>query len=159
MIAGNQEKETREAIFKVFSGAHSYEKIRMDNEEIFLVKDESGSNLGYAFIAEGDGYQGKIRLMAGIKNDLVTLSGIEILESQETPGLGQEISGEDFKKQFADLMNSSSISYVKNKKPEKPNEIQAITGATISSRAVVAILNDKIKEIRMSLRGGQRPTK
>lgn len=148
LIAENQRKETKEAIFKVFPKAHAYEKIKRDDEEIFLVKDKRANDLGYAFIAEGNGYQGKIKLMAGIKTDLSTLSGIEILESQETPGLGQEITGVPFKKQFIDLKTLPFISYVKGKKPEKENEIQAITGATISSKAVVAILNEKIKKIK-----------
>ncbi len=158
LIAETQEDALREAIFKIFLKADSYEKIctkcgssscrKKDTEKIFLVKDKAGKNLGYAFIAEGNGYQGIIRLMAGIKLDLVTLVGIEILESQETPGLGQEITTDNFKKQFIDLKTIPVISYVKEQEPEKPNEIQAITGATISSKAIVAILNEKIEKIR-----------
>ncbi|MCK4462876.1 MAG: RnfABCDGE type electron transport complex subunit G [Candidatus Omnitrophica bacterium] len=148
LIAENQRRETKEAIFKVFPKAHAYEKVKKDDEEIFLVKDKRANDLGYAFIAEGNGYQGKIKLMVGIKTDLITLSGIEILESQETPGLGQEITERTFKKQFINLKTLPFISYVKGKQPEKENEIQAITGATISSKAVVSILNEKIKKIR-----------
>jgi len=77
-----------------------------------------------------------------------TMVGIEILESQETPGLGQEIASESFKSQFNGLKTSPDITYVKNEKPSKPNEVEAITGATISSRAVCAILNEKINELR-----------
>ncbi len=134
LIAENQRKETRQAIFKVFSKAHAYEKIKKDDEEIFLVKDKRGNKLGYAFTAEGNGYQGKIKLMVGIKTDLITLSSIEILESQETPGLGQEITSDDFKKQFVNLKNL--------------DEVEIITGATISSKAVVAIINERIKEVK-----------
>ena len=148
LIAENQRKETKEAIFRVFPEAHAYEKIKKGDEEIFLVKDKRANDLGYAFIAEGNGYQGKIKLMTGIKTDLITLSGIEILESQETPGLGQEITTDNFKKQFIDLKTIPVISYVKEQEPEKPNEIQAITGDTISSKAIVAILNEKIEKIR-----------
>jgi len=155
LIAENQRKETRDAIFKVFPEAHAYEKIEKVDEEIFLVKDEKANKLGYAFIAEGNGYQGKIKLMAGIKSDLISLSGIEILESQETPGLGQEITGAPFKKQFIDLKTLPLISYIKGKKPDKENEIQAITGATISSKSVVAILNEKINKIRVMLDSGK----
>lgn len=151
LIAENQQNETKEAIFKVFPEAHAYEEIKKDDEKIFLVKDKRANNLGYAFIAEGNGYQGKIKLMAGIRTDLVTLSGIEILESQETPGLGQGIEEGTFKKQFINLKTLPFISYVKEKKPEKENEIQAITGATISSKAVIAILNEKIEKIRKIL--------
>ncbi len=89
--------------------------------------------------------------MAGIKPDLETLVGIEILESQETPGLGQEITGDEFKAQFKGLMVLPEITYVKNKLPERPNEIQAVTGATVSSSAVCSILNEKIEKLRPNL--------
>ncbi len=93
-----------------------------------------------------------IKIMAGIKEDLITLVGIEILDSQETPGLGQEITSDKFKSQFAGLKTLPGINYVKNTEPTEPNEIQAVTGATISSRAVCAILNEKINELRKNLR-------
>jgi Na+-translocating ferredoxin:NAD+ oxidoreductase subunit G len=79
-----------------------------------------------------------------------SLTGMEVLESQETPGLGAEISG-DFRKQFSGLSVSNGIEYVKNRKPEKPGQIEAITGATISSRAVVNMLNDRLRQLREKL--------
>jgi len=151
LIAQNQKNEIKEAVFNIFPEAKSYEPVAKGGQQIFSVKDPEGKLLGYAFQAEGNGYQGAIKLMAGIKPDAETLVGIEILESQETPGLGQEIAGNDFKKQFIGLEASPEITYVKNKKPEKPNEIQAITGATISSRAVVSILNAKIEKLKKIL--------
>lgn len=152
LIAQTQEEAPKGAIFKIFPEAGSYEAQEKDGEEIFLVKDKAGKDIGYAFIAEGNGYQGKIKLMAGIKLDLITLTGIEILESQETPGMGQEIATDNFRKQFINLRTLPVISYVKGKEPEKPNEIQAITGATISSEAVVTIINKKVEIIRKVLK-------
>ena len=108
--------------------------------------------MGYTFLASGNGYQGEIDLMAGIKPDMKTLVGIEVLQSQETPGLGQEIDSKEFKEQFKNLAATPEITYVKNQKPSRPNEIEAITGATISSRAVVTILNEKIEDIRSKLK-------
>jgi len=145
LIENNQKEETRSAIFKIYPEAKTYTE---KGEELFLVKDKNEKELGYAFIAEGNGYQGKIKIMAGIKEDFSTLLGIEILESQETPGLGQEITSDNFRKQFINLKTSPDIEYVRGKKPDKANEIQAITGATISSRAVVTILNARIEEIK-----------
>ena len=149
LILDNQENRTEKAIFKIFPDAKSYDKETMEKGEIlFKMKNKNGSFLGYAFLAEGNGYQGTVKLMAGIAPDLETLVGIEVLESQETPGLGQEITTDEFKKQFKGLKALPEIAYVKNAKPENPNEIEAITGATVSSGAVVSILNKKIKEIR-----------
>lgn len=147
LIQDNQEKEKKEAIFKIFPQAKRYNETRISDEAVFEVKDAAGRTLGYAFLAEGNGYQGAIKIMAGIKPDLKSLVGIEILESQETPGLGQEITGDEFKAQFKGLLASPEITYIKNKSPEKPNEIQAITGATVSSSAIVSILNEKIRSI------------
>lgn len=148
LIKENQKKETEEAVFKVFSQAASFEAVKKGGEEVFLVKDKSGKKIGYAFKAAGNGYQGEIVIMAGISTDLKTLSGIEILESQETPGLGQEITSDPFRKQFNGLTVTPEIIYVKGKKPNQKNEIETITGATISSKAVVSILNDKIKKLK-----------
>lgn len=148
LITANQKKETEASIFKLFPQAEKYEKIKRGQEEIFLVKDKKGKKLGYTFIAKGNGYQGEIKIMVGINLNLKTLLGIEILESQETPGLGQRITSNNFRNQFKELKTLPEIIYVKGETPDQPNEIEAITGATISSRAVVTILNDKIKDIR-----------
>jgi len=153
LISDNKKKETQEAIFKIFPGGKKYDEKTVGGETIFEVKDKGRVLLGYAFLAEGNGYQGTIKIMAGLKRDMESLVGIEILESQETPGLGGEISKDKFKKQFKNLMAIPAITYVKNKPPTKSNEIQAITGATVSSEAVVSILNKKIKEIRKAFSG------
>jgi len=148
LIIENQNKEMERAIFSIFPDAKTYDEKSADDSGVFVVKDKSGKTLGYAFTAEGNGYQGTITLMAGIKTDLETLVGIEVLDSQETPGLGQEITTDSFRSQFRGLKVSPEITYVKERKPDKPNEIQAITGATISSRAVCEILNDRIEKLK-----------
>jgi len=151
IIAKNRKKEMEKAIFRIFPEGKTYDKRTFGKDTVFNVKDKKGSLLGYAFLAKGNGYQGAIEIMAGIKSDLKTLAGIEILESQETPGLGQEIASDKFGSQFKGLEVAPEIIYVKNVEPSKPNEIQAITGATISSRAVVTILNEKIEVIKKDL--------
>lgn len=73
----------------------------------------------------------------------------------ETPGLGAEIASKEFRSQFANLPAEIPIEYILNKLPEKPNQIQAITGATISTRAVVNIINNTIgvvKEVKSKIR-------
>ena len=147
LIEKNQNNKTEKAIFTIFPEGKKYTTNDTKGENVFKVVDSESRLLGFAFLAEGNGYQGAIKIMAGIKPDLKTLIGIEILESQETPGLGQEITENNFKTQFKSLSTVPEIIYIKNAKPTKPNEIEAITGATISSRAVISILNDKIKEM------------
>jgi electron transport complex protein RnfG len=148
LIKINTEKATQEAIFKVLPDISSVEKIDHEEKIIFKGLDEGGELVGYAFVAEGSGYQGLIKIMVGIDPGFEKLVGIDILESVETPGLGAKITGKDFKNQFSDLVVMPMINYVKGKQPENPNEIQAITGATVSSRSVVNILNTFIKEVK-----------
>ena len=147
LIEDNQKKELKEAIFKVVPGGARYEELSKDKQDIFKVYDDRGKLLGYAFKAEGSGYQGKIKMIAGINKDAATLYGVEILESVETPGLGGEIVGAKFKDQFRNLNVISGIICVK-KEREKDNEIQAVTGATISSNSVTSILNKRISELK-----------
>ncbi|MDP8259330.1 MAG: RnfABCDGE type electron transport complex subunit G [Candidatus Aadella gelida] len=141
-IEENIEKETKKAISSIFPGTVTIE----DDKDMFKAIDAKGEVLGYAFLAEGNGYQGTIKLIAGADKEMKKLSGFEVLESQETPGLGAEIGNKAFKEQFRGLPLGKNIEYVKNRKPTKDNQIEAITGATISSRAVVNILNKKIRK-------------
>ncbi len=145
-IKVNISKETEQSIKNIFSAAKNIKPIGGD--ALFQVEDENDKVLGYAFIAAGNGYQGIIKLIVGVTTDLKTMKGMEVLESQETPGLGAEIASPGFRGQFENLTLVHPIEYVKNQKPEKPYQIEAITGATISSRAVVNILNKRIKQVR-----------
>ena len=62
------------------------------------------------------------------------------------PGLGAEIAGAKFQEQFKSLATEPPIEYVKGKPTNKPNQIEAITGATISSKAVVNIINKTVEQ-------------
>ena len=150
-IKVNVIKETESAIKKIFPATESIKKTKDDG--VYKVTDQSGKEIGYAFLAEGNGYQGTIKLIVGADAVLTTLNGMEVLESQETPGLGAEIASSTFKDQFSGLSITHPIEYVKNQKPDEPYQIEAITGATISSRAVVNALNDKIDEMRKVFEG------
>ncbi len=152
LIEKNKKNEIKKAIFKIFPEGKSYTSETVDGVNVFRVKNNKGSFAGYAFLAEGNGYQGTIEMMAGLNPGMDTIVGLAILESQETPGLGQEITTDKFTSQFRALKVDPEITYVKNVKPSNPNEIQAITGATISSRAVCEILNDTIKDLKNKLK-------
>lgn len=152
LISDNQKEEIKSAIFSVFPEGVEYKTEKIEKDVVYKVFSREGKFAGYAVIAEGNGYQGKIKMILGILPDLTTLKGIEILESQETPGLGQSITDISFKSQFYLLKLLPKVAFVKNKKPERPNEIQAITGATISSSSVVNIINSKVKELREKLK-------
>ncbi|MFQ5901162.1 MAG: RnfABCDGE type electron transport complex subunit G [Thermodesulfobacteriota bacterium] len=153
LIEENRLRELKEAIFVVLPEAKDYETIEKDDLVIYKGVDENGKTVGFSFVADGPGFQGKIKMMVGLNIDLLRLKGMKVLEQVETPGLGNRIGEDDFQNQFKGLNFRPKIEYIKNKKPEKPNQIQTITGATISSKAVVETLNKEIKAIMEVLKG------
>lgn len=145
LILINKQKELEEAIFVVLPAAVAYDTIELGSEkEAFSVYRGTGADgeaVGIAFKADGVGFQGNIVLMVGLDMDYFKLKGIKVLEQLETPGLGNRISEPEFEAQFIGVDIEPKIEYIKYRKPEKANQIQAITGATISSDAVVKNIN------------------
>lgn len=150
-------EQLKMAISEVLPAYDHYDEITKDGVILYIGKaNDSDEPVGIAFEAVGNGFQGKISIMVGIDKDFSKLSGIKILEQIETPGLGTKIVEDPtnkqdnfwFPNQFKQLLVDPAIEVIKNVKPSKPNEIQAITGATISSKSVVAILNDNISKAK-----------
>jgi electron transport complex protein RnfG len=93
--------------------------------------------------AAGPGFQDTIGLLYGYRPGEKIVVGMEILESRETPGLGDKIYKDAvFVGGFSALSVEPQIVAVKKGTKSLPNEIDAITGATISSKAVVRIINE-----------------
>lgn len=155
LIEINKKAETEKAIFLVHPEAKSYETVAGTDIEIYKVFDENKNISGFSLAFEGNGFQGKIRLMIGLSNDLEKISSIEVLEQTETPGLGTKITEDPFRKQFTGLQTNPTVEWIKGMPPSKPNEIETITGATISSKSVVAIINAGITKARELMKGGK----
>ena len=151
LIQANREKELKEAIFVVLPEAKDYKILEkgIDKAKVIVYQglDADGRSVGLAFIADGGGFQGNIRIMVGLSVDYLKLKGIKVLEQNETPGLGNRIKEPAFEGQFKGLEIKPKVEYIKYRKPEKPNQIQAITGATISSDAVVKNINNAVEEV------------
>ncbi|HKZ46287.1 MAG TPA: RnfABCDGE type electron transport complex subunit G [Thermodesulfobacteriota bacterium] len=151
LIQANREKELKEAIFVVLPEAKDYKvmekEIDKEKATIYQGIDANSKPVGIAFIADGGGFQGNIRIMVGLSIDYLKLKGIRILEQNETPGLGNRIKEPAFEDQFKGLEIRPKIEYIKYRKPEKPNQITAITGATISSDAVVKNVNNAVSRV------------
>lgn len=155
MIQANKAQELKEAIFKVLPEARDYKavekKIGPDEKfTVYLGIDDDRNPVGVAFKADGGGFQGNIGVMVGLNLDYLNIQGIEILDQLETPGLGDRIREPSFKDQFKGLEVQPKVEYIKYRKPEKPNQIQAITGATISSDAVVKNINNAVAKLLKS---------
>ncbi|RLF63124.1 MAG: hypothetical protein DRN33_04695 [Thermoplasmata archaeon] len=118
------------------------------NMDSFTYDDKTGTytiladktTIGYAFTAEGRGYGGPIDILIGLKPDNKTLQGIRIISQQETPGLGAKIVEASFLDQF------SGVSVDQVKLARNGGKIDAITGATISSTAVVKGVRNAIEQ-------------
>ncbi len=152
MIQANKEKELKESIFKVLPEAKDFKVLEKefgpkDKFIVYLGVNEARQPVGVAFKADGGGFQGNVGVMVGLDLDYLKLKNIEILDQLETPGLGDRIREASFKDQFKGVEVQPKVEYIKYKKPEKPNQIQAITGATISSDAVVKNINNAIAKL------------
>lgn len=147
-IAFNQKAETERAIFLVHLDGKRYEEIKNAGFEVYKVFNQADSSVGYSMVYSGNGFQGKIKIMIGLTEDLNKITSIEILEQSETPGLGTKILEPPYKDQYNGLTPTPSIKLVKGIEPSSPNEVKAITGATISSRSVVAIVNEGISKLK-----------
>lgn len=152
LIKLNKEKELKEAIFKVLPEAADYvtfeKEIKKGDELIVYVGlDKEKKPVGVAFKAEGNGFGSNVVIMVGLDLDYLKLKGIEVVEQVETPGLGDRIKEPSFKDQFKGVEVKPRVEYIKYRKPEKPNQIQAITGATISSNAVVTNINRAVERV------------
>lgn len=125
------------------------------NDEITAVNkalDGSGNVLGYVInVISHEGSQADISFSVGIQND-GTLNGYSVTAISETPGLGVLVQEEPFYSQF---QNKAEESYsVVKSAPAADNEIQAVTGATISSRAITNGVNACLVYFRDALQGG-----
>lgn len=147
------------AISDVLPHYDNYEEKDINGYKVYIGKiDDSTQPVGIAFKVEGSGFQGNISIMVGVDPSFTSITGIKVLEQIETPGLGTKIVEDPsnksnifwFPEQFTDVVIEPEIVVLKNKIPQKPNEVQAISGATISSKAVVRILNDNIQNLKES---------
>jgi len=169
-IEANRAEALREAVFAVIPGARRVvtfqdttsgglvpvEGKAPAGERLYGGYDAQGQLMGVAIEAQGKGYQDVIKLLYGYRPDEEKIVGFKILDSKETPGLGDKI-GKDaaFLANFAALdvgLNPegttprNALEVVKQGTRSKGWHIDAITGATISSKAVGSILNQSISQ-------------
>lgn len=156
-IAKQNELAKQEACEKVFDGAESFDAVITGEDadiqayiteagytaqtidEVMEAKDASGNVLGYVLtVTSGEGYGGDIQFTMGVKED-GTVNGISFLSISETAGLGMKADTDEFKGQFADK-NVTSFTVTKTG-ASADDEIDAISGATITSNAVTNGVN------------------
>lgn len=164
-IALNKQREIEMAITQVVPGAMSSEKFFEEKAlSVYGVKDEGGNLLGYAIYASGMGFQDNITFMLGTNPSLTKINGLYIIEQKETPGLGAKITDRKFFLQYWENKDCSillSLHKPAVSTPEElgPSEINTITGATISSEAVLNIANISLARVRHLIKEGMLKSK
>lgn len=113
-----------------------------------------GQTGGWIFIVKGNGFSGEIRLVVAVDAAFETMKGFNVLAANETPGFGDKIRNKDENSYQAQYTGApvGAFSLVKvgdNRKID--NEIVAITGATVTSQAVVDIMNAYVVPIKEQL--------
>jgi len=108
----------------------------------YYIAKNGEETLGYIFVTASKGYGGEVSVMTAVNTD-GTVKSIAILDaSNETPGLGQNVTKENFYSQYSGKTNGVSI--VKSGAVGENNEVNAVTGATISSTAVTNAVNEAL---------------
>ena len=115
---------------------------------VYKAISEEDECVGWAFNCEGPGFQDKIELVVAVDKDFERIAGFDVLASNETPGFGDKIKLPWYRNQFAGVP-AEKLELVKTGSPQKiDTEIVAIAGATVSSEAVVDIMNNSIIQIK-----------
>jgi len=170
MIRANKAMALRKAIFQVLPGCTDYQPLILDNgklkeiepsegvsnpdipQTIFAGYDETEALVGLALVAQEPGFQDIVSGIFGYDPIAKIIVGFEVLESKETPGLGDKIIKDPgFRENFTALATEPEITGVKQGQKQKANEVEMITGATISSKTVVRLLNKGLGETKHAM--------
>lgn len=169
-IEANKRSATEGAVFAVLPGAEEQAAFvlqdgafsRTDNppaqaDRVYAGYDGGGALVGLAIEATGQGYGGPVKVMVGYDPNTQEIVGYQVLQSLETPGLGDRIAKDP---QFLENFNGLDVALdaekdnlahplelVKQGEKTEPWQIDGISGATISSRAVASGLEDRLPEI------------
>jgi electron transport complex protein RnfG len=119
-----------------------------EKAKVFEVLAADRQRLGWSFNAHGTGFAGPIELVLAVDKDFQKIMGFDVLASSETPGFGDQIKSDYYRKQYAGAP-AEQLTLAKTGDPAIADaQIVAITGATVSSEAVVDIVNTFLTQIK-----------
>ncbi len=174
VIEANKLNETLEKVPELVLGAELSARMAAQNQKLTItprtiaVEQEGrttyysvyetsyqGDPKGFVVKAAGQGYADKVELLMGLDPKIKTITGLFVLEQKETPGLGNKIIEPKWRGQFTGKKTAPALSVTKTG-AAAPNEIDAVTGATISSRTVTNIVNGAIAALQGPLTEKQK---
>jgi electron transport complex protein RnfG len=150
-IDANKQKALESAIKKVVPGSTKFAQLVWDgntltsdpsgkggkSKSIYGAYDDSGAFKGYAIPGAAPGYADVIEILYGYDPIKKVVIGLAVLESKETPGIGDKIFKDAaFATNFEALAVAPPVKAVPHGSKKSPNQIDAISGATVSSKAV-----------------------
>lgn len=156
-IARQEKLKNEMAMKELITDAESFEVMDVEvTGNVLEVNEGKNTNgtAGYTLKMSTKGYGGEIILMVGISAE-GDVAGMKVLSQSETPGLGANATQPSFYEQFKDKKIDETITVVKAR-PSKENEVQAITGATITSNAVATAVNEAVGFYKENLEGGNK---
>ena len=143
VIEVQEKTKMQEAMKKVLPDAGEFEEIELNLSENTSVTKVYKSDEGFAVMAEPKGYGGAVSIVLDVDNDL-KVTGISIISQSETAGLGAKCTEEEWQKQFIGKTENITVS----KNGAKDNQIDAISSATITSKAVTKGVNEAISAVK-----------
>ncbi len=137
-------------------------------EKVYKGLDSEQKLIGYAALGQAQGYSSTIKTMVGLSPDTEKILAIKILAQSETPGLGTRVmeiastktlwkllmgggeapAAEPLTPWFQEQFRNKALNQLTVVREADPSKIQAITGATISTKAVVASVENGVKKIK-----------
>lgn len=163
IIDENNRIAEQESLINVYSDADNFLEAKTadmlkaegidvsENIEKLYIAQKDGQSVGYVAAVFSRGYGGQMKILVGIDNDL-NIEGVSLTSHNETPGLGANASDPKFTDQFLGKAPRSTYNVVK-RIPNNGNEIQAITAATVTSKAVTKGVDEAVALVR-SIAGG-----
>lgn len=160
VIAKNQQAVIEAAQKEVLPEAETFKAVDYSNTELETSKNADTEVLGFfrgqnkngpagyvVTVVSKQGYGGNIKIMVGI-NEKLEINKVKITESGETAGLGLKASNPEFIDQF--IGRNEALSVIKNSAPtESGTDIAAISGATVTSKAVTNAVNTAIELVKI----------
>ena len=123
-------------------------------EKVEIYKAMSGADecVGWSFEAVGSGFADKIKLVIALDKNFEKIAGFDVLLSNETPGFGDQIKYDYYRDQFKGAPAGELKLVTIGERSKIDSEIVAISGATISSEAVVEIVSNSVTKVKEQMR-------
>ena len=151
-IAENEAQSKEASMQTVCPEAKTFEEVIPD--VMYKGLDDSGNIKGYAISTVSQGYGGQVKVMTGIADGEIIAVDV-FYNDDETPGLGKNTSNASFRDQYKGLNTDEDIVVSKDDSAGSAQKVDAVTSATISSRAVTKAVNEAVSIYNENVKEGE----